>query len=196
MNLVVTGGAGYIGGTEATLLVRAGHCVTVVDNFCHSRRDALPQGVALVEADVADRTTMENLLRAEKPDGVLHFASLIEAGESMLYPEKYFRNNTAATLALLEAMLATDVRRIVFSSTAAVCGEPERVPIDCRFANYLAHFCANYVAHSCMWTSFPPFRKRRVSSRCVASSCCGHISKGCDRYVPWLLKLQFPIEQP
>lgn len=130
MNLVVTGGAGYIGGTVATLLSRAGHHVTIVDNFCHSRRDAVPQGVTLVEADVADRAVMEKLLRTEKPQAVLHFAALIEAGESMRYPEKYFRNNTAATLSLLESMLAADVRHIVFSSTAAVYGEPERVPIE------------------------------------------------------------------
>lgn len=130
MNLVVTGGAGYIGGTVATLLVRAGHRVTVVDNFCHSRREALPEGVSLLDTDIADRGAMEKLLRAEKPDAVLHFAALIEAGESMKKPEIYFRNNTAGTLALLESMLAADVRRIVFSSTAAVYGEPERVPIE------------------------------------------------------------------
>ena len=130
MNVVVTGGAGYIGGTVATLLVEQGHRVTVVDNFCHSKRSALPKGVELVEADIADRGKIEPLLRLLKPEGVLHFAALIEAGESMVKPEIYFRNNTASTLALLESMLATDVRKIVFSSTAAVYGEPERVPID------------------------------------------------------------------
>ena len=130
MNVVVTGGAGYIGGTVATLLVQQGHRVTVVDNFCHSKRSALPADVELVEADIADRGIIEPLLRELKPDGVLHFAALIEAGESMKKPEIYFRNNTASTLALLEAMLAADVRRIVFSSTAAVYGEPEEVPIE------------------------------------------------------------------
>ncbi len=129
MNVVVTGGAGYIGGTVATLLLQQGHRVTVVDNFCHSRRSALPVGAELVEADIADRPVMEKLFRELKPDGVFHFAALIEAGESMKQPEVYFRNNTASTLALLEAIHATGVKKIVFSSTAAVYGEPEHTPI-------------------------------------------------------------------
>jgi UDP-glucose 4-epimerase len=130
MNVVVTGGAGYIGGTVATLLVHAGHSVTVVDNLCHARREAIPEGVEFVQADIADHATMTALLKLIKPDGVLHFAALIEAGESMRKPEIYFRNNVAGTLALLEAMLAADVKRLVFSSTAAVYGEPEKVPIE------------------------------------------------------------------
>jgi len=130
MNVVVTGGAGYIGGTVATLLVRAGHDVTVVDNLCHARREAIPEGVEFVQADIADHATMTALFKLIKPDGVLHFAALIEAGESMKKPEIYFRNNSAGTLALLEAMLAADVKRLVFSSTAAVYGEPEKVPIE------------------------------------------------------------------
>jgi len=103
MKLVVTGGAGYIGGTVAALLVHAGHRVTVVDNFCHSRREAVPEGATLLEADVADRARVEALLRKEKPDAVLHFAAQIEAGESMKYSEKYFWNNTTATLAGVDA---------------------------------------------------------------------------------------------
>jgi len=130
MNVVVTGGAGYIGGTVATLLVQAGHRVTVVDNLCHARREVIPAGVEFVQADIADRAAIEALLRRVQPDGVLHFAALIEAGESMQKPEIYFRNNVAGTLALLEAMLAADVKRLVFSSTAAVYGEPEKVPIE------------------------------------------------------------------
>jgi UDP-glucose 4-epimerase len=129
MRVFVTGGAGYVGGTVATILVAAGHEVTVLDNLCHSKREELPAGVAFVEADIADRPRVEALLRELKPDGVMHFAALIEAGESMQKPEIYFRNNTASTLSLLEAMLATGTDRLVFSSTAAVYGEPKSVPI-------------------------------------------------------------------
>ena len=134
MKIMVTGGAGYVGGTVSELLVQRGHQVTVVDNLCHARRDLIPQGVEFIEADIADRAEIEGLFRRaadEKVsfDGVLHFAALIEAGESMQKPEIYFRNNTASTLALLEAILAAGPRRFVFSSTAAVYGEPEAVPI-------------------------------------------------------------------
>jgi UDP-glucose 4-epimerase len=130
MRLLVTGGAGYIGGTVATILRLAGHEVTVLDNLCHSKRDEVPAGVEFVHSDIADRPRVEAVLRELQPEGVLHFAALIEAGESMQKPEIYFRNNTASTLSLLEAMHATGVKKLVFSSTAAVYGEPERVPID------------------------------------------------------------------
>jgi UDP-glucose 4-epimerase len=134
MKILVTGGAGYIGGTVAGMLVSRGHKVFVFDNLSHGRRDLLPPGVEFVEAELADRETIENLfIEAKKQghpfDGVLHFAALIEAGESMVRPETFFRNNTASTLTLLEAMLAHGPRRLVFSSTAAVYGEPESVPI-------------------------------------------------------------------
>jgi len=129
MNILVTGGAGYVGGTVAKVLMQAGHTVTVVDNLCHSKRDELPSGADFVELDIAERPRVEALLRGLKPDGVLHFAALIEAGESMQRPEIYFRNNTASTLALLEAMLATGTQNLVFSSTAAVYGEPKSTPI-------------------------------------------------------------------
>jgi UDP-glucose 4-epimerase len=129
MNVLVTGGAGYIGGTVSTILMQAGHKVTVLDNLCHSKRNEVPVGVDFVEADIADRTRVESLLRELKPEGVLHFAALIEAGESMQKPEIYFRNNTASTLSLLEAMHATGTQNLVFSSTAAVYGEPKSTPI-------------------------------------------------------------------
>ncbi|HEY1161122.1 MAG TPA: UDP-glucose 4-epimerase GalE [Terracidiphilus sp.] len=135
MKILVTGGAGYIGGTVAGLLVEKGYQAVVFDNLSHGRRELLPGGVEFVEGELGDRTTLENLFIDAKDqdqafDGVLHFAAFIEAGESMVRPEAFFRNNTASTLALLEAMLAHGPRRLVFSSTAAVYGEPETVPIQ------------------------------------------------------------------
>lgn len=128
-NVLITGGAGYVGGTVARLLLAQGHSVTILDNFVHSRRSALPVNAAFVEADVADRAAVERTLRGTSFDGVLHFAALIEAGESMKDPGLYFRANTAATLSLLEAVTATKTQNLVFSSTAAVYGEPESTPI-------------------------------------------------------------------
>jgi UDP-glucose 4-epimerase len=134
VKILVTGGAGYIGGTVAGLLAENGHQAVVYDNLSHGRRELLPSGVEFVEGELADRSRLENIFTTAKAqgkpfDGVLHFAALIEAGESMLHPEQYFRNNTASTLSLLEAILAHGPRRLVFSSTAAVYGEPEHLPI-------------------------------------------------------------------
>ena len=134
MKILVTGGAGYIGGTVAGLLLEKGHQPVIVDNLSHGSRDLVPAGAEFVAGDVADRSLIEELFRSASQQGapfqaVMHFAALIEAGESMLHPEQFFRNNTASTLSLLEAMLAHGPRRLVFSSTAAVYGEPETVPI-------------------------------------------------------------------
>src|SRR5215469_5849059 len=129
MRILVTGGAGYIGGTVARLLLSQGHRVTVFDNLCHSKRMAVAERAEFIQGDLVDRLLVEKTLREGKFDGVMHFAALIEAGESMKVPEIYFRNNTMATLTLLESMLATGHDRIVFSSTAACYGEPESTPI-------------------------------------------------------------------
>jgi UDP-glucose 4-epimerase len=128
LRILVTGGAGYVGGTVAQLMLDHGHQVVIYDNLCHAHRSMIPAEAEFVEGDLADRAAMEKLLHTGI-DGVMHFAALIEAGESMQKPEIYFRNNTASTLTLLEAMLATGVQRLVFSSTAAVYGEPESTPI-------------------------------------------------------------------
>jgi UDP-glucose 4-epimerase len=135
VKVLITGGAGYIGGTVAALLAARGHEAVIFDNLSHARRDLLPSGVEFIEGDLADRELLEEIFTRAKGagnpfDGVLHFAALIEAGESMVHPEWYFRNNTASTLALLEAVIAAGPMRLVFSSTAAVYGEPERVPIE------------------------------------------------------------------
>lgn len=128
MRILVTGGAGYIGGTVAQLLLDHGHQVVIYDNLCHAHRSMVPAGTEFIEGELADRPALEKLLHTGV-DGVMHFAALIEAGESMKKPELYFRNNSASTLSLFEAMLATGVNRLVFSSTAAVYGEPESTPI-------------------------------------------------------------------
>lgn len=134
MKILVTGGAGYIGGTVAGLLVERGHGAVVFDNLSHGRKDLLPPGVEFVQGELADRALLDRLFTEAaaqgKPfEGVMHFAALIEAGESMVRPEIFFRNNTASTLTLLESMHANKVNRLVFSSTAAVYGEPETAPI-------------------------------------------------------------------
>ena len=128
MKVLVTGGAGYIGGTVAQLLLNRGHEVVILDNLCHGHRSLVPSGARFIAQELADRPALERLL-GEGFDGVMHFAALIEAGESMKFPEAYFRNNSATTLTLLEAMLATGTKKLVFSSTAALYGEPESTPI-------------------------------------------------------------------
>ena len=130
MRILVTGGAGYIGGTIAQRLVGAGHEVVILDNLSHAKKSLLPTGAEFVQGDLADRGALDALFRSHSFEAVLHFAALIEAGESMQKPELYFRNNTAATLTLLEAMLAAGIKRLVFSSTAAVYGEPQKSPIE------------------------------------------------------------------
>jgi UDP-glucose 4-epimerase len=129
VKILVTGGAGYIGGTVTRLLLERGHSVVVYDNLCHAQRSMVPTGATFVEGDVADSKRLDEVFAGASFAGVMHFAALIEAGESMRQPEVYFRNNTASTLSLLESMLRNNLRRLVFSSTAAVYGEPVRTPI-------------------------------------------------------------------
>lgn len=119
-----------MGSVVTAELLRAGHRVTVYDNLSHGKRKAIPQEADLIVGDVADRNALSNAFRTRVPEAVLHFAALIEAGESMKVPERYFRNNAATTLTLLETMLEQGVKRFVFSSTAALYGDPERTPIE------------------------------------------------------------------
>jgi len=130
MRVLVTGGAGYIGSVVAEELLQAGHHVVVFDNLSRGHRQAVPKNAELVVGDMADRACLDQLLRSRAIDAVMHFAALIEAGESMKAPEEFFRNNTSNALTLLEAMLAARVKRFVFSSTAALYGNPERTPIE------------------------------------------------------------------
>ncbi len=130
MNLLVTGGLGYVGSVVSADLLRAGHRVVVFDNASRGHRGALASGAGLVLGEIADRPALDSVFSSGAFDAVMHFAALIEAGESMQKPEIYFRNNTATTLTLLEAMLAHGVKKLVFSSTAALYGNPARVPIE------------------------------------------------------------------
>jgi UDP-glucose 4-epimerase len=128
MRVLVTGGAGYIGSVVAQQLVTAGHEVVVYDNLSKGHREAVSAAAEFVAGDVGDSSALRSALRGV--DAVMHFAALIEAGESMQVPERYFRNNSAHALTLLEAMLAARVKHFVFSSTAALYGEPERIPVE------------------------------------------------------------------
>lgn len=128
--ILVTGGAGYIGSVVADALLKRGYDVTVFDDLSHGDRAAVPKGAALVIGDIGDRAALDNIFQSGKFDAVMHFAAWIEAGESMQAPERYFRNNSANTLTLLEAILHHKVARFVFSSTAALYGTPERTPIE------------------------------------------------------------------
>jgi UDP-glucose 4-epimerase len=130
MKVLVTGGAGYIGATTVRLLLQSGHDVVVYDNLSKGHREALPADVPFIQGDVSDRFRLDVTIKEHRPEAVLHFAAFIEAGESMQLPEKYFRNNSANTLTLLESMLANGVGKVIFSSTAALYGEPRRIPIE------------------------------------------------------------------
>jgi len=128
VKLLVTGGAGYVGSVVAAQLVDAGHETVVLDDLSKGHRVAVPEGARLVEGSLLDEAFVRGTL-AGGFDGVLHFAALSLVAESVEEPERYYRNNVGGTLNLLGAMGEAGVTRLVFSSTAAVYGEPEEVPI-------------------------------------------------------------------
>lgn len=130
MNVLVIGGAGYIGSITARLLHENGFKVVVVDNLSRGHRKAVPPGIHLIEANLADTARLRHVLISEHIDAVMHFAGLIEVGESMVQPLKYYHNNVALSIGLLETMRSANVRQVIFSSTAAVYGPPEKIPIS------------------------------------------------------------------
>ncbi len=142
MKVLVIGGAGYIGSHMVKMLIEHGHAVTVFDNLSTGHRDAVHPSAHFVLGDLADLRAIELALGAEF-DGVMHFASFIQVGESISHPNKYYRNNLSNTLNLLDGMRATGHPRLVFSSTAAIFGNPEYTPIDeahpCRPINPYGH---------------------------------------------------------
>jgi len=120
MNILLTGGAGYIGSAAAQMLLEAGHSVTVYDTLVTGHRAAVPAQADFIRADLADQAALEDTLQAGRFEAVMHFAAFIEAGESMQDPGKYFHNNLANSLGLLESCVRAGVKRFVLSSSAAV----------------------------------------------------------------------------
>lgn len=136
MDILVTGGAGYIGSHAVVALQQAGHTVTVLDNLCNSSEEALRRvgqitGIppTFIRGDVRDRSLLDQLFAGQHVDAVMHFAGLKAVGESVRQPLRYIDNNLGGTITLCQAMDAADVRRIVFSSSATVYGDPSSVPI-------------------------------------------------------------------
>ncbi len=129
MRVLVVGGAGYIGSHMVKMLLGAGHEVITLDNLSSGHRDAVLGGT-FVEGDLADLGCLTQVFEQHKPEAVMHFASYIQVGESVRKPDIYYRNNVTNTLNLLDVMLKYDVKKFIFSSTAAVFGEPDYVPID------------------------------------------------------------------
>lgn len=130
MKILVVGGAGYIGSVCAELLLDEGHTVCIFDNLSEGHRRAVDSRAEFVEGDLAGIDAIQATLASFEAEAVMHFAASALVPESMTNPSKYFRNNIANGLNLLDAMVATGVRQLVFSSTCAIFGLPERVPID------------------------------------------------------------------
>ena len=129
MNILVTGGAGYIGSHTCKAIAAAGHTPVTLDNLVYGHREAVRWG-PFIEGDLADRTLLVDTLREYNIDAVIHFAAYAYVGESMHEPGKYFRNNVTNTINLLDAMVETETNNIVFSSTCATYGIPETIPIS------------------------------------------------------------------
>jgi len=128
--ILVTGGAGYIGSHTARLLLEKHYDVIIIDSLINGHKESVDKRAKFYNIDLGDKDAIRKVFEENKIDCVIHFAAFIEAGESMVNPKKFFRNNVINTLNLLDIMLEKDVKKIIFSSTAAVYGEPEYTPID------------------------------------------------------------------
>lgn len=129
MNIMVTGGAGYIGSHAVRQLIAAGHRVVAIDNLCRGHGQAVDRRAVFHEIDLADGEGLTKAMLEHRIDGVMHFAALTYVGESVADPLAYYDNNTAGAIQLLKAMRSAGVKRLVFSSTCATYGEPETTPI-------------------------------------------------------------------
>ena len=130
MAILVTGGAGYVGSHTVHLLNRLGYRLAVVDNLSTGFQAAVPENVHFYRGDIRDRDFLDAVFRTETVEGVIHFAACSQVGESMAHPLRYYNNNLGGTETLLECMVEHGVKIIVFSSSAAVYGEPEQIPIQ------------------------------------------------------------------
>lgn len=130
MNILVAGGAGYIGSVTTEMLCDAGHDVTVFDNLEKGHRAAIDPRAAFIQGDLRKRETIDAALKEAKPEAVIHFAAYIEVGESMVNPMPFFENNVSGSLNLMSAMVENDVKKLIFSSTCATYGTPEKMPMD------------------------------------------------------------------
>src|SRR5687768_11949814 len=130
MRVLVTGGAGYIGSVVTEQLIADGKQVVVFDNLSKGHREAIVPGAEFVQGELSDSSTLKQTLHDRNVEAVIHMAASSLVGESVEQPNKYYQNNLIAGLVLLDAMLACDVKRLVFSSTAATYGEPEAQPIE------------------------------------------------------------------
>jgi UDP-glucose 4-epimerase len=129
MAILVTGGAGYIGSVTIECLLAKGERVVVLDDLAHGHRAALPPDVPLYQGKTGDRELVARIAREQDVESCIHFAALIEVGESVVDPAKYFENNVGHGVVLIGELVRAGVRRFVFSSTAAVYGDPEEIPI-------------------------------------------------------------------
>jgi len=130
MKVLVAGGAGYIGSVTTELLCDAGHDVTVLDNLERGHREAVDPRAAFVQADLRKPLELDAALKKIRPEAVIHFAAYIEVGESMVDPLPFFENNVSGSLNLIKAMVAADCKKLIFSSTCATYGSPEKMPMD------------------------------------------------------------------
>ncbi len=176
MNVLVTGGAGYVGSHAVAALQEAGHTPIVLDSLELGHAPAV-RGAELIVGNIADRELVTRVLREFHIETVMHFAAYAEVGESMADPIKYYRNNTVASLRLIESLFEAGVKRLIFSSTAATYGEPDTVPIPEDIAkqpiNVYGHTKLQ-IEETCQWLS------KRTEFRYVAlryfNACGAHAS--------------------
>ncbi|MCE0483440.1 MAG: NAD-dependent epimerase/dehydratase family protein, partial [Methylacidiphilales bacterium] len=132
MHIFVTGGAGYIGSICSEELINSGHQVTIFDNLTEGHRAAIDHRAKFIKGELGDREHILSTVRESKPEAIMHFAANALVGESMTNPSKYFRNNVACGINLLDAAVEAGVKKFIFSSTCATYGTPEKIPMDER----------------------------------------------------------------